>query len=88
VDDALAKLGARADQVAREVDGPARGRCHGEGPGRLGWLPTQAPHRSGLAELPHPAPHLMIYLIPIGPPALRGHGSGLSVPGVFPFDGS
>ena len=32
------------------------------GPGRLGWLPTQAPHRSGRTELPYPAPHLMISL--------------------------
>ena len=29
------------------------------GPGRPGWLPTQAPHRSGLAHHAHPVPHLM-----------------------------
>src|SRR5208337_3793264 len=29
------------------------------GPGRLGWLPTQVPHRSGLAHHAHPVPHLM-----------------------------
>ena len=28
------------------------------GPGRPGWLPTQAPHRSGLARQMHPARHL------------------------------
>src|SRR4051812_10393042 len=28
-------------------------------PGRPGWLPTQAPHRSVLAPLTHTAPHLM-----------------------------
>src|ERR1035437_5336517 len=28
-------------------------------PGRPGWLPTQAPHRSGRAEFQHPVPHLM-----------------------------
>ena len=29
------------------------------GPGRPGWLPTPAPHRSGLAHHAHPVPHLM-----------------------------
>ena len=29
------------------------------GPGRPGWLPTQVPHRSGLAHHAHPVPHLM-----------------------------
>jgi hypothetical protein len=29
------------------------------GPGRPGWSPTQAPHRSGLAHHAHPVPHLM-----------------------------
>src|SRR5271157_2618375 len=29
------------------------------GPGRPGWLPTQVPHRSGLAHDAHPVPHLM-----------------------------
>ena len=29
------------------------------GPGRPGWLPTQVPHRSGLAHNAHPVPHLM-----------------------------
>ena len=28
-------------------------------PGRPGWSPTQAPHRSGLAHHAHPVPHLM-----------------------------
>ena len=28
-------------------------------PGRPGWLPTQVPHRSGLAHHAHPVPHLM-----------------------------
>src|SRR5208337_1100426 len=28
-------------------------------PGRPGWLPTPAPHRSGLAHHAHPVPHLM-----------------------------
>jgi hypothetical protein len=28
-------------------------------PGRPGWSPTQAPHRSGRAEFQHPVPHLM-----------------------------
>ena len=28
-------------------------------PGRPGWLPTQVPHRSGLAHDAHPVPHLM-----------------------------
>ena len=32
------------------------------GPGRPGWLPTQAPHRSGLAHHAHPVPHLMTSL--------------------------
>ena len=32
-------------------------RLHG--PGRPGWLPTQVPHRSGLAHHAHPVPHLM-----------------------------
>ena len=31
----------------------------GYGPGRPGWLPTQVPHRSGLAHHAHPVPHLM-----------------------------
>ena len=31
----------------------------GIGPGRPGWLPTQVPHRSGLAHHAHPVPHLM-----------------------------
>src|SRR5208337_3550421 len=31
----------------------------GLGPGRPGWSPTQAPHRSGLAHHAHPVPHLM-----------------------------
>jgi len=31
----------------------------GQGPGRPGWLPTQAPLRSGLAHHAHPVPHLM-----------------------------
>ena len=31
----------------------------GIGPGRPGWLPTQVPHRSGLAHDAHPVPHLM-----------------------------
>src|SRR5208337_1485576 len=30
-----------------------------DGPGRPGWSPTQAPHRSGLAHHAHPVPHLM-----------------------------
>jgi len=34
-------------------------RCHKSGPGRPGWLPTQVPHRSGLAHHAHPVPHLM-----------------------------
>ena len=29
------------------------------GPGRPGWLPTQVPHKSGLAHHAHPVPHLM-----------------------------
>ena len=29
------------------------------GPGRPEWLPTQVPHRSGLAHHAHPVPHLM-----------------------------
>src|SRR5271166_1370316 len=29
------------------------------GPGRPGWLPTQVPHRSGLAPHAHPVRHLM-----------------------------
>jgi hypothetical protein len=33
--------------------------CAGFSPGRPGWLPTQAPHRSVLAQLTHTAPHLM-----------------------------
>ena len=32
--------------------------CHAW-PGRPGWSPTQAPHRSGLAHHAHPVPHLM-----------------------------
>src|SRR5271157_1645618 len=46
--------------------GGAWGRGHGvawgpggHGPGRPGWLPTQVPHRSGLAHHAHPVPHLM-----------------------------
>ena len=35
---------------------PASNIC---GPGRPGWSPTQAPHRSGLAHHAHPVPHLM-----------------------------
>src|SRR5208337_4655597 len=31
----------------------------GYGPGRPGWSPTQAPHRSGLAHHAHPVPHPM-----------------------------
>ena len=34
-------------------------RWQGVGPGRPGWLPTQVPHRSGLAHHVHPVPHLM-----------------------------
>ena len=36
-------------------------RCQrrNSGPGRPGWSPTQAPHRSGLAHHAHPVPHLM-----------------------------
>ena len=37
---------------------PARA-WRGLGPGRPGWSPTQAPHRSGLAHHAHPVPHLM-----------------------------
>ena len=33
-------------------------RVRGIGPGRPGWLPTQVPHRSGLAHHAHPVPHL------------------------------
>ena len=33
--------------------------AQGIGPGRPGWLPTQVPHRSGLAHHAHPVPHLM-----------------------------
>ena len=40
---------------------PISPSLRGLGPGRLGWLPTQAPHRSG-RTLPYPAPHLMISL--------------------------
>ena len=46
------------------VGGPrGRGRGAGRpigvlGPGRPGWSPTQAPHRSGLAHHAHPVPHL------------------------------
>ena len=57
------------------------------GPGRPGWLPTQAPHRSGLAHHAHPVPHLMNSR-PRDPSSLRGHGSGHDVPGMFPFNGS
>src|SRR5271166_3168306 len=39
----------RAEQVA----------IWNSGPGRPGWLPTQVPHRSGLAHHAHPVPHLM-----------------------------
>ena len=35
------------------------GASRGIGPGRPGWLPTQVPHRSGLAHHAHPVPHLM-----------------------------
>jgi len=31
-------------------------------PGQLGQLPTRASHRSGRAELPHPARHIMVSL--------------------------
>src|SRR5208337_2635617 len=41
----------------REIRGnPVSGKS---GPGRPGWLPTQVPHRSGLAHHAHPVPHLM-----------------------------
>ena len=30
--------------------------------GRPGWLPTQVPHRSGLAEFPHPALRIIVSL--------------------------
>src|SRR5208283_3666372 len=43
-----------AFQGARDQTGP-----EGRGPGRPGWLPTQVPHRSGLAHHAHPVPHLM-----------------------------
>src|SRR5208337_3417928 len=38
---------------------PAMTRSYSLRPGRPGWLPTPAPHRSGLAHHAHPVPHLM-----------------------------
>ena len=49
-------------------------RCRQKtGPGRPGWLPTPAPHRSGLAHHAHPVPHLMNSR-PRDPLLLREHG--------------
>ena len=58
-----------------------------ERPGRPGWLPTQVPHRSGLAHHAHPVPHLMNSR-PGDPSSVRGHGSGHDVPARFRFNGS
>ena len=33
------------------------------GPGGRGWLPTRGSHRSGLAQLRHPAPRIMVSLL-------------------------
>ena len=44
-------------------------------PGRPGWFPTQAPHRSVLAQLTHTAPHFKLSLrdgTPSGRPPLAG----------------
>src|SRR5271157_1785710 len=43
--------------ISRGVSSSFRGISRG--PGRPGWLPTQVPHRSGLAHHAHPVPHLM-----------------------------
>ena len=54
-------IGARGIGVRASGSG-ASGSGHrgpGIGPGRPGWLPTQVPHRSGLAHHAHPVPHLM-----------------------------
>jgi hypothetical protein len=55
--------GVLARQQCRDVfrDGPAADRRarrpRRDWPGRPGWSPTQAPHRSGRADFQHPVPH-------------------------------
>ena len=47
-------------------------------PGRPGWSPTRAPHRSVLAQLTHTAPHLKPSLLdgtPSGPPPAAAAGN-------------
>ena len=44
---------------SRAVDAAPWRRGRNSGPGRPGWLPTQVPHRFGLAHHAHPVPHLM-----------------------------
>ena len=54
--DRYASAMALAEDLARFLNHePVRARR----PGRPGWLPTQVPHRSGLAHHAHPVPHLM-----------------------------
>ena len=51
-DESLLRELAEAKQTLREL------QQQGIGPGRPGWLPTQVPHRSGLAHHAHPVPLL------------------------------
>src|SRR5271166_3130754 len=44
------------EPFGEQLEAPVLGAS---GPGRPGWLPTQVPHRSGLAHDAHPVPHLM-----------------------------
>ena len=46
-------------QLYRALGSTGPWGLQGLGPGRPGWSPTQAPHRSGLAHHAHPVPHLM-----------------------------
>jgi hypothetical protein len=47
-----------AEHDAEAISAIRREQARRLSPGRPGWFPTQAPHRSVLAQLRHTAPHV------------------------------
>ena len=63
VGDLYRRLGEAVERVSDRLQEDRNGKPLVFRPGGRGWLPTRGSHRSGLAQLRHPAPRTMVSLL-------------------------